>query len=58
MPPARSHPPPLGAQLTVISLHVTVEFPRVVGYLYVDRWQAKVVPSRIAAKVHPRPSPA
>jgi hypothetical protein len=53
--PAGSQPPPLGAQLTVISLHVTIEFPRVIGNLYVDRWQAEIVPSRVAAKVQPAP---
>jgi hypothetical protein len=32
----------------VICLHVAIEFPRVVGNLDVDRWQASIVPLRIA----------
>jgi len=35
--------------LPVVSLHVTVEFPSIVGDLDVDRWQASFVPFRFAA---------
>ena len=48
-------PPPQGPQLAMIGLHVAVERPRVVGNLDVDRGQAKVVPLRFAANVHPHP---
>jgi hypothetical protein len=43
---------PLRPQLPVVRLHVTVELPRVVGNLDVDRWQASIVPFRFAAWVH------
>ena len=43
---------PLRALLAVVRLHVTVEFPRVIGNLDVDRWQASFVPFRFAAWVH------
>lgn len=49
-PPAL--PPPLSPKLPVVRLHVTVEIPRVVGNLDIDRWQASVVPFRFAAWVH------
>jgi hypothetical protein len=41
-----------GAQLAAICLHVSIEFPSIVGNLDVDRREAKVVPVRFAAKVH------
>jgi hypothetical protein len=41
--------PPLGPPFPVVGLHVTVKFPRIVGNLDVDRWQASVVPFRFAA---------
>jgi hypothetical protein len=44
--------PALGTEFTVICLHVAIEFPRVVGYLDVDRWQAVVVPPWVAANIH------
>jgi hypothetical protein len=40
---------PLRAQLPEVRLHVAIEFPRVVGNLDVDRWQASIVPFRFAA---------
>ena len=36
----------------MVGLHVAIEFPGVVGDLDVDRWQAVIVPSRVAANVH------
>ena len=36
----------------MIGLHVTVEFACVIRDLDVDRWQAVVIPSRVAANVH------
>src|ERR1019366_4620479 len=43
---------PQRALLAMVKLHIAVKFPRIVGDLDVDRWQAKVVPLRFAAKVH------
>jgi hypothetical protein len=43
---------PRGPLLAVVRLHVTIEFPRVIGNLDVDRWQASFVPFRFAAWVH------
>ncbi len=40
------------AQLAAVCLHVSIEFPRVVGNLDVDRRETRVVPFRFAAKVH------
>jgi hypothetical protein len=45
-------PPPQRALLAAVCLHVSIEFPRVVGYLDVDRREAEVIPLRFAAKVH------
>jgi len=50
--PQASPLPPKGALLPVVSLHVTIELPRIIGDLDVDRWQASVVPFRFAAWVH------
>jgi hypothetical protein len=44
--------PTESAQLTSVCLHVSIEFPSIVGNLNVDRREAKVVPFRFAAKVH------
>jgi len=43
------------AQLTLVGLHVPLEFPRIVGNHDVDRWQTEVIPFGIAASVHPHP---
>ncbi len=43
---------PQGALFAIVSLHIASELPSVIGDLDVDRWQAKVVPLRFAAKVH------
>src|ERR1035441_4112610 len=43
---------PQRALLAMVKLPIAVKFPRIVGDLDVDRWQAKVVPLRFAAKVH------
>jgi hypothetical protein len=37
------------ALLTAVRLHVPIKFPRVIGDLDVNRWQAKVIPFRFAA---------
>jgi hypothetical protein len=40
------------AHLPPVCLHIPIKLPRVVGNLYVDRREARVVPFRFAAKVH------
>ena len=51
--------PPFRAQLAVVGLHVTVEFPRIVWNLDVDRRQTALVPLGFAAHLHGHlPSPA
>ena len=44
--------PPQRALLPTVGLHVTFEFPGIVGNDNVDRREARVVPFRFAAKVH------
>ncbi|HEY5362223.1 MAG TPA: hypothetical protein VIJ82_31830 [Streptosporangiaceae bacterium] len=52
MEPHPALPPTQCAQLTPVGLHVSIEFPCVVGNLNVDRREPRVVPFRFAAKVH------
>ena len=44
-----TQPAALCSLLPVVRLHVAIKFPRIVGNLDVDRWQASVVPFRFAA---------
>jgi len=50
--PPDAHLPPLRAQLTVVCLHVTIEFPGIIGNLDVDRGKARIVPVGFTANVH------
>src|ERR1022692_1240288 len=44
--------PSQSAQLTTVCLHVTIEFPGIVGNLDVDRGEAEVIPVWFTANVH------
>ena len=52
MQPPDAHPPSQCPQLATICLHVTIEFPGIVGNLDIDRGEAEVVPVWFTANVH------
>jgi hypothetical protein len=50
--PSEAALPSQSAQLTTVCLHVTIEFPGIVGNLDVDRGEAEVIPVWFTANVH------